>query len=72
MDLITCGNARKLLKINGVPISTITFNKFVKKGLITVEQTIWGGWRLFDKDKIEEFAQHLPKKLKRGLPITFR
>jgi hypothetical protein len=72
MELISFGNAVKLLKVNGKPISSITFDKLVAKGEITVEMTVNGGWRLFDEEKIKTLAKRFPSSLGRGFALILK
>jgi hypothetical protein len=72
MELISFGDAVKMLKINSRPITSSTFDKLVKKGEITVESTIKGGWRLFDQDKIKALSKRFPTSLGRGFALILK
>lgn len=64
MKFIFIAEASRICKVN-----SITFNNWVKDGIIPVEGIVPPDRRLFRRDVVEKFAKTLPKKRKLGTNI---
>lgn len=72
-DLITSGESRGMISVNGKPINPRTFEKLLEMANIKPVFIVPGtGVRLFSRKHIALLAKKLPRTLRRGEKLNFK